>query len=83
MNAMSHENLDTEFEIFRSQLQSFLLRMTASRQDTEDILQDTYLKARTKIDSFEHKSSLKTWVFAIGANLAKDHLRAQKRWPGT
>lgn len=78
---MSVERLESEFETFRPQLQSFILRMTASTQDTEDIVQDTYLKARTKIDSFEGKSSLKTWVFAIGSNLAKDLLRAQKRWP--
>jgi RNA polymerase sigma-70 factor (ECF subfamily) len=62
-------------------LKSFLLRMTTSVQDTEDILQETYLKAHSKLDTFRGESSLKTWVFSIAANLARDLLRSQKRWP--
>ncbi len=78
---MSLDQLNLEFEDFRSQLESFILRLTASRQDTQDIVQETYLRARDKIDSFEAQSTLKTWVFAIAGNLARDLLRAQKRWP--
>jgi len=55
--------------------------MTASVEDTEDILQDTYIKAHSKLDTFKGESSLKTWVFAIASNLAKDHLKSKKRWP--
>ncbi|MFN8357217.1 MAG: RNA polymerase sigma factor [Spirosomataceae bacterium] len=74
------EQLDTTFENCRAQLKSYILRMTASVQDTEDIVQDTYLKAVSAIDHFKGQSSLKTWIFAIASNLAKDNLRAQKRW---
>jgi RNA polymerase sigma-70 factor (ECF subfamily) len=55
--------------------------MTASVQDAEDIVQDTYIKAHAKVDSFRGESSLKTWVFSIASNLARDLLRAKKRWP--
>ena len=75
------DNLAVEFEIFQSELKSFLLRMTASVQDSEDIVQDTYIKAQNNLDSFRGDASLKTWVFAIAANLARDLLRAKKRWP--
>jgi RNA polymerase sigma-70 factor (ECF subfamily) len=78
---MSLDQLNLEFEDFRSQLESFILRMTASRQDTQDIVQETYLRASDKINTFKAQSSLKTWVFAIAGNLARDLLRAQKRWP--
>ena len=78
---MTPDNLTLEFETFRGELKSFLLRMTASVQDAEDIVQDTYIKAHSKIDSFRGESSLKTWVFAIASNLARDLLRARKRWP--
>ncbi len=54
--------------------------MTASVHDTEDIVQDTYIKAVGKLNTFRGDSSLKTWLFAIASNLAKDNLRAQKRW---
>jgi RNA polymerase sigma-70 factor (ECF subfamily) len=75
------ENFLTEFETFQGELKSFILRITASVQDAEDIVQDTYIKASTKIDTFRYESSLKTWVFSIASNLARDLLRARQRWP--
>ena len=78
---MTMDQLTAEFELFQRELRSFLLRMTASVQDAEDIVQETYLKAHSKIDSFRGDSSLKTWVFSIASNLARDLLRSKKRWP--
>ncbi len=77
---MTQEEFTQEYESFRGQLKSYLLRMTASVQDTEDLLQDTWLKAGDKLPTFRGESTLKTWVFAIASNLAKDKLRAQQRW---
>lgn len=77
---MSTEQLTKEFEGFKGQLKSFVLRMTASIQDTEDIVQDTFIKAHEKIDSFQGNSTIKTWVFSIASNLAKDLLKSKKRW---
>ena len=80
---MTEDQLTGEFERFQRELKSFLLRMTASVQDAEDIVQETYLKAHSKIDTFRGESSLKTWVFSIASNLARDLLKAKKRWPET
>ena len=80
---MITDQLTSEFETFQGELKSFILRMTASVQDAEDIVQETYIKAHAKIDSFRSESSLKTWVFSIASNLARDLLRAKKRWPET
>lgn len=78
---MSTDKLTPEFETFQGELKSFILRMTASVQDAEDIVQDTYIKAYAKLNTFRGESSLKTWVFSIASNLARDLLRAKKRWP--
>jgi RNA polymerase sigma-70 factor (ECF subfamily) len=75
------DDLTVEFESFQGELKSFILRMTASVQDAEDIVQDTYIKARSKINTFRGESSLKTWVFSIASNLARDLLRSKKLWP--
>jgi RNA polymerase sigma-70 factor, ECF subfamily len=80
---MTADELSTQFMSIQGELKSFLLRMTASVQDVEDILQDTYLKAHAKVDTFRGESSLKTWIFSIASNLARDLLRARKRWPET
>ncbi|MEJ0082725.1 MAG: RNA polymerase sigma factor [Puia sp.] len=77
---MKIEQLTKEFEKSGGQLKSYILRITASVNDTEDIVQDTWLRAREKWDTFKGESSLKTWLFAIASNLAKDSLRARNRW---
>ncbi len=78
---MTTDELLTEFETFRGELKSFILRMTASVQDAEDIVQETYIKAHSKIHTFRGESSLKTWIFTIASNLAKDLLKSKKLWP--
>lgn len=78
---MTTDELTNQFITFQAELKSFLLRMTASVQDAEDILHDTYLKAHSKIGTFRGESSLKTWVFSIASNLARDLLKSKKRWP--
>ncbi|AUD01901.1 RNA polymerase sigma factor [Spirosoma pollinicola] len=76
---MSEELVD-EFERSKGQLKSYILRITASVADAEDIVHDTFIKATEKLESFRGQSSLKTWLFAIASNLAQDNLRARKRW---
>ena len=78
---MTQNELNQQFGDFRGQLRSFLLRMTAHVEDTEDLLQDTWLRASDRLSSFKGESSLKTWVFSIASNMARDHLRKKHRWP--
>ncbi len=75
------EQLADTIESFKGQLSSFILRMTCSVQDTEDIIQETYIKALKGLEGFKGESSPKTWIFSIASNLAKDLLKSQKRWP--
>lgn len=77
---MTIPEFTSEFEAARPHLKSYLLRITASVEDTNDIVQDTFIKASTKLDSFRAESSVKTWIFTIASNIAKDNLRARKRW---
>ncbi len=77
---MSESEFQQDFVNFRHELRSYLLRITANREDAEDLAQDTYLKALKNLDSYAGQSSLKTWVFTIGTNLARDYLRTKKRW---
>lgn len=78
---MTTDELTAQFVAIQGELRSFLLRITASVQDAEDLVQETFLKAHSKIDTFRGESSLKTWVFSIASNLARDLLKAKKRWP--
>jgi RNA polymerase sigma-70 factor, ECF subfamily len=73
----------TSEDLFRQYyppLKSYLYRMTASEEDAEDLAAETFVRVLKHLESFEGKSSIKTWIFSIATNLARDHFRAQKRW---
>src|ERR1044072_736920 len=70
----------TLFGEFQNQLRSYLYRLLTDRNDVDDLVHDTFIQAFTRIATFKQESSLKTWVFRIGTNLAYDHLRKLKRW---
>lgn len=74
------EQFQKEFIGFQNELKSFIYRIVTHKQETEDLVQETYIKAFDHLDSFEEKSSFKTWVFSIATNLAKDSFRARQRW---
>jgi RNA polymerase sigma-70 factor, ECF subfamily len=68
------------FSEFQSQLKSYLYRLTANRNDAEDLTHDTFIKSYDKLSTFKGESSLKTWVFQIATHLSYNYLQRQKRW---
>ena len=53
------------------------LRFTRDHGTAEDIVQDTFVKAYQKLESFEERSSFKSWLFRIAINTSKNRLRGQ------
>ncbi len=52
--------------------------ITQNPQDAEDALQDTFLKAFSRLDSFEGNSKFYTWLVRIAVNEALMKLRKRK-----
>jgi RNA polymerase sigma-70 factor (ECF subfamily) len=78
---MNQEIFQSEFVTFSSELTSFIYRLVANKQDAEDLAHDSYIKAVSNLSSYQsEKASLKTWVFTIALNSAKNHLARMKRW---
>lgn len=44
---------------------------------SDDLAQDTFLKAWLHIDQYGGRSSFQTWLFSIGVNTWRDYLRSQ------
>lgn len=65
------------------ELRSFLYRLTCNREISNDLAQDTFIKVIEKQNQFNGQSTIKTWIFSIGTNLAIDWLRKRKRWNET
>jgi RNA polymerase sigma-70 factor (ECF subfamily) len=60
----------TLFAEFQNQLKSYLYRLLTDRNDVDDLTHDTFIRAFSRISTFNQDSSLKTWVFKIATNLA-------------
>jgi RNA polymerase sigma-70 factor (ECF subfamily) len=55
------------------------LRLTRSRADAEDLVQETYLKAFRAADRFSAGTNLRAWLFTILHNTARNRLRDRAR----
>ena len=56
----------------------FLLRMCNDEHLAEDLMQDTFLKAIEKIDTFDMRCKLSSWLCQIAKNTYFDYLRKKK-----
>ncbi|MCX6249326.1 MAG: sigma-70 family RNA polymerase sigma factor [Bacteroidetes bacterium] len=57
---------------------SIVLKILNSREDAEEISQDTFLKAYQSLRSFEKKSKFSTWLYRIAYNTAISKTRKKK-----
>lgn len=53
-------------------------RFVCSHDDTNDLLQDIFIKIWTALPSFRGDSGLYTWIYRIATNEVLNHLRRQK-----
>ncbi len=57
------------------------LRMSRNREDAEDLVQETYLRAFRFIDKFKPGTNLKAWLFKILTNTFINQYRKAARQP--
>lgn len=55
------------------------MRMTKSRRDAEDLVQDTLMKAFQNFDKYQKGTNCKAWLFKILTNTFINRYRKQKR----
>ncbi len=58
-------------------LYSLACRMLGNPTDAEDLLQEIFLSAHRKLDSFRGDSALGTWLYRLATNQCLDHLRSR------
>ena len=73
--------LDAIIMEYKDGLMLYLTSIVGNIQTAEELTEDTFVLLGTKKPKFKGKSSFKTWLFAIGRNLAIDRLRKEKRHP--
>jgi RNA polymerase sigma-70 factor (ECF subfamily) len=66
--AGSYEAFEALVHKYERKIYNVAYRLTGNRQDAEDILQETFLKAFEHLKRFREESSFYTWVMKIAVN---------------
>jgi len=67
-------------ELYRAhagRLYSLAMRMLGNAADAEDLLQEIFLSAHRKLESFRGDSALGTWLYRLATNQILDHVRSR------
>jgi RNA polymerase sigma-70 factor, ECF subfamily len=56
-----------------------LRRLGVDPNDLEDAAQDVFVVVHQRLDSFEHRASVKSWIFAIAFRVAMAYRRRERR----
>lgn len=67
------------YETYSRRLYHAIFAITRNHQDTEDALQETFLRVHLKIHTFEGRSSIYSWITRIAINSALMALRRRRR----
>jgi RNA polymerase sigma-70 factor (ECF subfamily) len=62
-------------------LKAYLYRLSACREDAEDLAQEVWIQSFTRLGSFDARYSVRTWLLAIATQVAKASPRVAARWP--
>ncbi len=71
-------SLDLAWEEYGPALKNFIRRRVSDEALVEDILQDVFVKAQSRLDSLRDKAKLKPWIYQNCRHTIIDHYRRKK-----
>jgi RNA polymerase sigma-70 factor (ECF subfamily) len=68
-------------ERYSDRLFALARHYTRNPVEIEDVVQESFLKAFSRLDTFHHQSSFYTWIYRIATNTILDFLKRRGRSP--
>jgi RNA polymerase sigma-70 factor (ECF subfamily) len=83
--ATGHETVAADevlslFEAHGQSLYRFARVVLRDPHEAEDVVQTAFVRLIDHLGRGGGRSNLKAWLFAVAANLCRDHVRRRKRW---
>jgi RNA polymerase sigma factor (sigma-70 family) len=80
-NAESRDSAFSQvLEEYQKKVYSIIRKMVIEHDDTDDLVQEVFLKVWTHIDDFKSDSKLFTWIYRIAVNESLNFLRRKRRF---
>lgn len=70
------QDFATLWDAYRDRLLGFIARKVGSREDAEDILQETFARVHTGLCCLQEWRPMERWIYRVARNLIVDHYRA-------
>ena len=67
------------WEEFSIPLRKFISKRISNQHDTEDILQEVFLKINSNIEDLKDKQKLQSWIYSIAGNTIIDFYRKNSK----
>ena len=65
-------------ENYRGALFNLLYKMVRNKEETEDLVQEAFMKAFNALPSFNEEYAFSTWLYKIAVNNCIDHMRKKR-----
>jgi RNA polymerase sigma-70 factor, ECF subfamily len=79
LSSIDQREFSAMAEPYRRELQAHCYRMVGSVQDAEDMVQETFLRAWRRRETFEGRASFRAWLYRIATNVCLDALDQRPR----
>jgi RNA polymerase sigma-70 factor (ECF subfamily) len=76
--AGDRQAFDQLCQTYRQEIYALCFRFLRDREDTQDVVQETFSRAWQHLGTYRSEASFRTWLWEIGRNLCLNHLRARK-----
>jgi len=64
---------------YQQRLFNTMVHVIGSREDAEDVVQESFVQAYLKLGTFQGNSAFYTWLYRISFNIAISHRRRRKK----
>ncbi|MCH8556227.1 MAG: sigma-70 family RNA polymerase sigma factor [Balneolia bacterium] len=64
---------------YQQRLYHYLIRYTRNHEDTEDIIQETFMRVYNSRNAYEEVARFSTWLYTIAGNLMRTQFKKRQR----